>query len=445
MKPINRFYFDSDGGLVELPDSDPVQLLALTLANAQMPLILPDPALQGEIGLGLFQMATQKAIEKGPQPSDFSRGPTLDELLKRSEWEKFVITENHDHIVQTRTALTNSRDFVIDSGWPTKVLRNERNRILGSIVVRPPQHELINFLNADCSEKDAQAHAIRLVESCSPLTADVMDLLLFLLRDPKNRLSARFTIDAILSARGLQKHQGGENARGEAYRGGYSKEQRQAVIDQIQLLSWVQVSYTNARVFGGKGFKVLKQGAATPLLGFSEMSVDKKPTKKDHEWRVEPSETVQEILAGSFRGYLPLQVMRYNPVKRAAEKAIARYLFARWRRLHEVGVLDRRKYSGDGLLVKDLLDVAGISVKRHHPKRAVERLSDALIQLMDDGLIRESHYPTVTEAHESVKLARGWAEKWLQERVYIQPTDDFLELLAIRYPASNYRKKKRSK
>ncbi|HYX34131.1 MAG TPA: hypothetical protein VE954_13565 [Oligoflexus sp.] len=407
-----------EGYLIKLPEFDFLPLM-LVMASPKpfVPWKAPEPAGQTESRSGFAQTNVNQA-----QASEFPNGPSVNELLRRREWQKFILTQTHDHFVQTRTALASRLDFKLDNGWPTKILRNECNRKLGTVLIQPPRHILDGMLEAGSSETDVQVQAQQMAQTCSPLTADVIDLLIFLLLDPKNSLGASFSIDAILAARNLQKHRGGKNANGEAYRGGYTKEQRQDVAQQIELLSWVQVRYTNAIVYRRNQPKELKQGNAEPLFKFSEIPVDKKRTRKGQHWSVEPFETLQEILAGGFVGYLPLQVMQYNPAKRAAEKAIARHLFARWRRAHKQGVKDRRGYSGGGLLVQDLLNIAGISVERHHPGRAEERLSEALIQLMDDGLIKERGCQCIN------KLAPGWVSRWLQDRIDIHPTDEFVEL-----------------
>lgn len=366
---------------------------------------------------------SKKSAVNQSQPPEISHGPSLDELLLRAEWGNFIVTQIHDYFVQTRTAFAASCDFDFDGGWPTKILRNERMRVLGSVLIKPPHWVLKGMLDAGCSEEEVQARAQNMIQSCSPLTADVIDLLMFLLHDPRNSQGASFSIDAILSARGLQKHRGGRNLKlrssGErktkmhterVYSGGYSSKQRQRVEQQIELLSWLHLSPAS--------------GTVTPLFEFIRL-----PNNKEHAknamWALAPSDFLKSLFAEGDSAWLPRVILGYDPIREALEKRLGRYIVSV---SHQTAdrFIDPR--------TQDLLKICGLRLARH-PSEIAARFADCLDRLKRDGIIRGWDYdwksvsiPNLNGLAKAKYFAErlpGWQKYWLQARVEIQLTDCF--------------------
>ncbi|HEX5505960.1 MAG TPA: helix-turn-helix transcriptional regulator, partial [Thermomicrobiales bacterium] len=106
--------------------------------------------------------------------------------------------------------------------------------------------------------------------------------------------------------------------------------------------------------------------------------------------------------------------LKYDPYRQTWEKRLARYLSWQWR---------TKARNSDYLRpyrVATLLDAVGKEVYARRPSRTRERLEQALDTLQRDEVIAAWQYDRWDEAATE---RHGWAERWLEATVLIEPPE----------------------
>jgi hypothetical protein len=218
------------------------------------------------------------------------------------------------------------------------------------------------------------------------------------------------TADDILEARGLQA-----KLKEEGRRGGYELQQRADIQHQINTLSyaWINVKEMDVIQVDDKGRRKKEKwrGESKAIIltdRFGQVKLDGSIDAR--AWKVRPGNVFAEFLFGPGRqtALLSQKALNYDPYRQKWEKRLARYLAWLWR------ISSGR--TKEGLLIKTLIEAAGMKLNKSRPGRTRERLEEALDRLQQDNVITAWEYEHIDE---SIFERRGWAKKWLDCKVTI--------------------------
>lgn len=400
--------------------------------------------------LGLY-MNLHYAFDHPELVSQCYTGPTLSELTRRSSL--LFQVENHEIYFKIRRTLSSMNHFDLSGDWPTATITDKDDREICRLQVRPDPKFVVLLRNAE-SRKPFQALMLDLVQSCSHLTADTLDMIAHTFSQQQNkRKGNEFSSDSLLEYRGLLKHRGGKDEQtGKCYRGGFSKEARASISEQINLLANVFLVFADAnlKVPGANGKKTMTQVRfrEVPLLIFHEIRRDDviHSSAPLQEWIIAPSEGFAKILDGGYAGLLPRKVLQYNHANEYLLKAIARYFHYLWRINHKQGVKDNVQYSRK-IKVSEVLRNIDLDMDKSHPQRTLNRLQNGLDRLKKDCLIKSWKYGLARSEEELehfLTSKRGWPEIWLTLDLIVEPSDKFISQLGQMFSSELYFKRKKA-
>jgi hypothetical protein len=291
-----------------------------------------------------------------------------------------------------------------DCPWPTAPLIKSRGWAqlkpveVDDAPVLPEQREIAleESMLAEC-------------QKLSDLDADVLDALsaLYLTRARAPTDDVKASVNELLGMRGLRPRLSGQKRRG-----GYSVNQRGAIINSLTHLEDVWLTFANFRSnFQGPG-NVLQTRCFTVNERIGQLCTD--GTIDIREFVFRPGPTYGELLFGRWRqtALLAAKALQYDPVQAIWEKRIARYLSWQWR-IRATGRLYFQP-----LRVRTLLEVVGEMPNRPHRIRA--RFESCLDRLKKDFVIAQWQYdgwPGLWGEQMS------WKDEWNSANVLIEPPD----------------------
>lgn len=315
--------------------------------------------------------------------------------------------------------------------WPVADLSTAKGTMKALAQLRPDPLDVEPYL--DTAELELwQARMRENVMAMDDLTADVLDVIsaVWLKQATHPEAMATVTADDFLRLRGLQPRPNGEGRRG-----GFTEEQRRLIAKHIAILANTWISVAEMDVIQEVQTKTGIRRKKTKWRGESrgvvvsgrvgQVRVD--GTLDTFAWRVRPGDVFAKFLFGPGRqtALLSQKALQYHPDKQRWEKRLTRYLAYLWR---------IRQGSGtymDPIKVSTLLEAVKEPVYEPKPTRTKERLEKALDTLQADHVIAGWQY---VDADESIVGTRGWAAKWLEWQVLIEPPQEILEHYATIKP-----------
>ena len=243
------------------------------------------------------------------------------------------------------------------------------------------------------------------------LAADVFDIVTAKwLKEAKHyEAMVNITADDFLRARGLMARPGGSGRRG-----GFREMQRLEIQQQIDILSYTWVTVEEMDIVEEvKGKRKLAkwrgESKAIALTSrFGQVRVD--GSTDAFAWRIRPGDVFAKFLFGPGRqtALLSQKALNYDPYRQKWEKRLARYLAWIWR------ISSGR--TQEGLLVKTLIEAAGMNIDKNRPSRTRERLEEALDRLQEDQVISAWQYESI---NENITSKRGWWQEWAECKILI--------------------------
>lgn len=218
-------------------------------------------------------------------------------------------------------------------------------------------------------------------------------------------------VDDILRMRGLQPKSSPNG------RGGYTQEQRQAVVNAVHRLEsiWVDVGEMPDYSTGRKQKLAVRSRAVvvTDAAGLRGETFDTLYVK------YRPGDVFSTILIERREvAWLSMAALAYDYAHEIVPKRLAKYLAMLFR-------INAKHGCFKPISVQKILEAIGEELNQHKPLRTRERLEKALDRLHDDGVIRGWEYKDfVDRLSESRK---GWSKKWLDSKVVIEPPEPVKE------------------
>lgn len=306
--------------------------------------------------------------------------------------------------------------------WPTHKV--DEKTLQADILMRPTTRSPLSLLeNSPQYTQFFQLMTARL-DQLDVLTLDVMNIICarWLKVNPSSpQEMIQLTADDILEARGLQKK---PNADGR--RGGYTREQRDAIQSRMAALSSLWISVTDMRITAmEEGKRVRKstryESPALLITGrFGE--TDEEGDVDLWNWNVRPGDVFSTFLLNPVSretGLFPEKSWQYDPMRQSWEKRLSVYLSWQWR-------VQRTKNGYKPYRVKTLLKSIHEPVNQQHPNRTRDRLEKALDQLQADKLIQNWQYDK--SCTEDSLPTREWVEVWLLWKIKLLPPKQIMLL-----------------
>lgn len=136
-----------------------------------------------------------------------------------------------------------------------------------------------------------------------------------------------------------------------------------------------------------------------------------------HTFIFRPGKVFAIFLSGPGRqtALLSAKALQYDLNNERWEKRLTRYLSWQWRcRAHSVTY--KQPYR-----IEILLEAVGEKLNTSRPHRTRERLEKAMERLLTDGVLKGWQYE---QWDENIASQYGWAKKWLQATVSVEPPDN---------------------
>lgn len=329
-----------------------------------------------------------------------------------------------NHMIQRALAMGNQ--WAIEAGemWPSFSLTNRKKTVKGLAFMRPTDTEIDPEFLFGPELAQWQAKMLEYARKhLDDMAVDVYDAIMAEWMDkaqyPEQMVT--ITLDKIMEYRSLKP-----KTDEKGHRRGHQQKHKEAIARRIMALSGVFVKFDEVEVteVDSKGKKRrVKWSGRGPLV-----QIDVEYTKKTEDGR-------QEVMGYHCRPGLPIALGLHGPGRQAArlarialqmdpyrekyEKRLLRYFAYLWR---------VRQASGDynkGVKVGTILEEIGLEVEKKNPARTKERLENALDRLKERGAIAGWEYEG--RADEAIVGTRGWADKWLDWRVAVEPPDFIMD------------------
>ena len=300
--------------------------------------------------------------------------------------------------------------------WPMFNLTNRKGTVKGSAFMRPTDVDPTILYGPEL--KKWQARMLEYARKhLDDMAADVYDAIMaeWMDRAQYAEQMVTITLDRIMEYRALKP-----KTDEKGYRRGHQQKHKEAIARRVMALAGVFVKFDEVEVteVDSKGKKRrVKWSGRGPL-----MQIDVEYTKKTEDGK-------QEVMGYHCRPGLPVAMGLFGPGRTTArlakitlemdpyreryEKRLLRYFAYLWR---------VRQTNGDynvPVKVATILEEIGLEVEKKNPARTKERLETALDRLKERGAITGWEYEG--QADESIVGARGWADKWLEWRVSVEP------------------------
>ncbi len=304
---------------------------------------------------------------------------------------------------------TGNFDLAKNEKWPVADLSSKV--LTGKAYIMPDRDEPVIGEIALQELQEAMRKKVTDLAKQGDLAADLFDIITAKwLREAKHfEAMVNITADDFLKARGLLARPGGSGRRG-----GFRETQRKEVQQQIDILSYTWVTVEEMEVVeikNGKRKQTKWRGESKAISLTSRFGQIRTDGSTDaFAWRVRPGDVFAKFLFGPGRqtALLSQKALNYDPYRQKWEKRLARYLAWIWR------INSGR--SQEGLLVKTLVDAAGMKINKTRPSRTRERLEEALDRLQGDEVITAWQYEAIDE---EMTRKRGWWQEWQNCKVLI--------------------------
>lgn len=325
-----------------------------------------------------------------------------------------LFVDNSKLYYQTREQIASGKFITPDGDYfPLARLRGEH----GKVIIQPDPDKLDLYMLSDNEIDTWKKTMLDYVNQLSDLTADVFDIITieWLKRAKSPTDFVELDVDDILRYRGLLANPNSDNRRG-----GYKSTQREAIAQQIRLLShvWVQAEKEVQQSQHTK--KDTLRGRAV-YLGMEYQRQDQEGNTEIFIVRARPGDMfAQALFKRGLRqvALLSQKALAYDPNKFPYEKRLTRYLAYIWRnRQQQASYLD-------AISVNVLLNAAALEPQHDRPTRTRERFEKTLDRLAADSVISHWLYSNVEETQLAGK---GWLKKWMQWKVSIEPPADITE------------------
>lgn len=357
------------------------------------------------IDLQLFDAGAETAEKADPS--------LLSDLLQNRNLNVFNGPDYH----ALREALA-QKAFRKEDGvpWPTASL--DKGGARGHAQLRPAAVEHQPLMPPE--EVEAWAKIMwRQREELSDLDADALDALsaIWLSQARSINDDAVADVDELLAMRGIQPKKSGQGRRG-----GYMPEQRAQMLQALSHIQniWLDMAEVDAYEDTGKGKKRRTKQAiqSRPFVITDRMGQVRLDGYMDvQKFIFRPGKVFARFLMrqGRQTALLSAKALHFDPYRQKWEKRLARYLSWQWR---------NQAYNGQYMQpyrVATLLEAAGETTDNRAPSRTRDRLEKALDTLQSEGVIGAWQYD---RWDEDAADKRGWAKRWEQATVLIEPPDE---------------------
>ena len=298
--------------------------------------------------------------------------------------------------------------------WPSFDLTNSKGTVKGTAFMQPADVEPSILYGPELAKWQAKmleyAH-----NHLDDMTADIYDAIMveWMDRAKYPEQMVMITLDQIMEYRALKPMMDKEGRRK-----GHRREDKEKIDQRVMAMTRVFIKFDEVTVTEEKDGKrrQKKIQAEGPLL-----QVDVKYSEKQDDGKAEvlgyhcrPGLPIAMGLYGPGRvtARMARMALEMDPYRERYEKRLLRYLAYLWR---------TRQAKGDynqGIKVSTILEAIGLEVEKKNPARTKERLEAALDRLKERGAIADWEYEGGDEA---IVGTRGWAGKWLDWRVAVEP------------------------
>lgn len=305
-------------------------------------------------------------------------------------------------------------DMEVGKMWPSFDLTNSKGTVKGTAFMQPSDVEPSILYGSELAKWQAKmleyAH-----NHLDDMTADIYDAIMveWMERAKYPEQMVMITLDQIMEYRAL-KPKTDEKGR----RRGHRREDKEKIDRRVMAMTQVFIKFDEVTVTEEKDGKrrQKKIQAEGPLL-----QVDVKYSEKRDDGKAEvlgyhcrPGLPIAMGLYGPGRvtARMARMALEMDPYREKYEKRLLRYFAYLWR---------TRQAKGDynqGVKVSTMLEVIGLEVEKKNPARTKERLEAALDRLKERGGIADWEYEG---GDETIVGTRGWAGKWLDWRVAVEP------------------------
>jgi hypothetical protein len=355
--------------------------LKLQKINIKMPEILQ--VLFKEIGEKLFnkkslkRQYTQKSTQSVPEYLKFATAPFVQELkrLVTCEKDKIFIGEN--------------------------AVFSKKNTNAG------------NFIYKHNFEKNSYSEIIEQLLKMNDFTVDILNNLVHYLveNSTEPNFEVLLCIDDLIFLRGKKP-----NINQKGYRGGYKEFQRKEVLEHLNLLANISISFSNYRMplINEKGKRIYSEfSCESPLICIQ-------PSEKENYFYVKAGEILAMTLKGigCKTGLIHKKIAEYDYYRYFWEKRAGNYIAWLWR---------NRQNKADFLVpisVRALLSQIVDIEKLNRPQQTRNRLETALDTLENDGIIKSWEYKFI---NEDVLTGKNWFSEWTNLKLVIEPPAAIIE------------------
>lgn len=316
-------------------------------------------------------------------------------------------------------------------GWPSEPIMGDGYCALAQL--RPSPREPI----PDEALESYQQRMWALRKRLSDLDADVLDGVTAIWLENaryKDEMVA-VTADDLLRLRGIKPKPGGRG------RGGYTDEQREAIVRSVENLAAIWLNVQEATIVRettdrrGRVHKVQESWAIqSPALVASSRLMQKtsRGSGKIYAWRVRPGDFFTPYLLGPGRqtALLSQKALAFDPYRQTWEKRLTRYFAYQWRVRARAGTYMQP------FRVTTLLEQCEPTSDYKRPWRLKEHLEKALDNLEEAKVISSWSYQraqgsgTYTDPATGEKLPNYEAQKsrdWLNWTVLVEPPPEIVQ------------------
>jgi len=419
---LNEYIFEKQeftsvaGLLIDYYAQDLARLYLETLDPEGLPLeklrrFLGFIARTDEDGLLLIDL---KLFDTGAETAEKADPSLLSDLLQNRNLNVFSSPDYH----ALREALARKDLFREVEGvpWPTAFL--DKGGVRGRAHLRPAAVENQPLMSLE--EVDAWAKMMwQQREELSDLDADALDALsaIWLAQARSVNDDAIADVDELLAMRGLQPKKSGQGRRG-----GYRPEQRAQMLQALSHIQniWLDMAEVDVYEDTGKGKKRRTKQAiqSRPFVITDRMGQIRLDGYMDvQKFIFRPGKVFARFLMreGRQTALLSAKALHFDPYRQKWEKRLTRYLSWQWR---------TQAYNGQYMRpyrVATLLEQVGEAIDKNAPSRTRERFEKALDTLQSEGVIGAWQYD---RWDEDAADKRGWAKRWEQATVLIEPPDE---------------------
>ena len=352
--------------------------------------------------------------DAGAETAENADPSLLSDLLQNRNLNVFNGPDYH----ALREALARKDLFREEEGvpWPTAFL--DKGGVRGRAQLRPAAVENQPLMSPE--EVDAWAKMMwQQREELSDLDADALDALsaIWLAQARSVNDDAIADVDELLAMRGVQPKKSGQGRRG-----GYRPEQRAQMLQALSHIQniWLDMAEVDAYEDTGKGKKRRTKQAiqSRPFVITDRMGQIRLDGYMDvQKFIFRPGKVFARFLMreGRQTALLSAKALHFDPYRQKWEKRLTRYLSWQWR---------TQAYNGQYMRpyrVATLLEQVGEAIDKNAPSRTRERFEKALDTLQSEGVIGAWQYD---RWDEDAADKRGWAKRWEQATVLIEPPDE---------------------